>query len=232
MKDFVKMMLAVICAFIVMQVVGFIMMFIMIGAMALGGSKTILPREGVLDIDMAQFTLGEQTLDEQFSSSVSLFGLSASVPTVGLWDAVQAIEAAAADPGIKYILLRADEASGGVSSLEELRAALAEFRRSGKAVVAYTENPGNGSYYLASVADKIYMTSYHGGTAQMVGLSSRMIFLKDLLDKLGVNYQLIRHGKYKSAGEMYIKNAPSDENREQYQVMVNSLWETVSTISS
>ena len=232
MKDFVKMMLAVICAFIVMQVVGFIMMFIMIGAMALGGSKTILPREGVLDIDMEQFTLGEQTLDEQFSSSVSMFGLSAGVPTVGLWDAVQAIEAAAADPGIKYILLRADEASGGVSSLEELRAALAEFRRSGKAVVAYTENPGNGSYYLASVADKIYMTSYHGGTAQMVGLSSRMIFLKDLLDKLGVNYQLIRHGKYKSAGEMYIKNAPSAENREQYQVMVNSLWETVSAYTA
>ena len=232
MKDFVKMMLAVICAFIVMQVVGFIMMFIMIGAMALGGSKTILPREGVLDIDMEQFTLGEQTLDEQFSSSVSLFGLSAGVPTVGLWDAVQAIEAAAADPGIKYILLRADAASGGVSSLEELRAALAEFRRSGKAVVAYTENPSNGSYYLASVADKIYMTSYHGGTAQMVGLSSRMIFLKDLLDKLGVNYQLIRHGKYKSAGEMYIKNAPSAENREQYQVMVNSLWETVSAYTA
>ena len=232
MKDFVKMMLAVICAFIVMQVVGFIMMFIMIGAMALGGSKTILPREGVLDIDMEQFTLGEQTLDEQFSSSVSLFGLSAGVPTIGLWDAVQAIEAAAADPGIKYILLRADAASGGVSSLEELRAALAEFRRSGKAVVAYTENPGNGSYYLASVADKIYMTSYHGGTAQMVGLSSRMIFLKDLLDKLGVNYQLIRHGKYKSAGEMYIKNAPSAENREQYQVMVNSLWETVSAYTA
>ena len=232
MKDFVKMMLAVICAFIVMQVVGFIMMFIMIGAMALGSSKTILPREGVLDIDMEQFTLGEQTLDEQFSSSVSLFGLSAGVPTVGLWDAVQAIEAAAADPGIKYILLRADAASGGVSSLEELRAALAEFRRSGKAVVAYTENPGNGSYYLASVADKIYMTSYHGGTAQMVGLSSRMIFLKDLLDKLGVNYQLIRHGKYKSAGEMYIKNAPSAENREQYQVMVNSLWETVSAYTA
>ena len=66
----------------------------------------------------------------------------------------------------------------------------------------------------------------------MVGLSSRMIFLKDLLDKLGVNYQLIRHGKYKSAGEMYIKNAPSAENREQYQVMVNSLWETVSAYTA
>ncbi len=224
------MMLAVICAFIVMQMVGFFMLFIMVGAMSLGGSKTVLPREGVLDIDVAQFTLAEQTQEESFSPSVSLLGgLSTPTPSIGLWDAIQALEAAAADPSIKYVLLRPDMASGGVSSLEELRTALAEFRKSGKAVVAYTENPGNGSYYLASVADKIYMTSYHGGTAQMVGLSSQMTFLKDLLDKVGVNVQLIRHGKYKSAGEMYIKNAPSAENREQYQVMVNSLWKTVSS---
>ena len=232
MKDFVKMMLAVICAFIVMQLVGFFLLFAMVSAMSLGSSKTVLPREGVLDIDMEQFTLGEQTLDESFSPSLSMLGMSAGGPTVGLWDAVQAIEAAAADPGIKYILLRADAASGGTSSIEELRAALAEFRKSGKAVVAYTENPSCGSYYLASVADKVYMTSYHGGSPQMTGVASRMIFLKDLLDKVGVNYQLIRHGKYKSAGEMYIKNAPSAENREQYQVMVNSLWKTISTATA
>ena len=230
MKEFVKMMLAVICAFIVMQLVGFLLFMVMIGSVAaLGSSKTVLPREGVLDINMSQFQLGEQTVDESLSPSVSLLGLSAGGPTVGLWDAVQAIEAAAADPGIKYVLLRADAASGGVSTMEELRAALAEFRKSGKAVVAYTENPSTGSYYLASVADKVYMTSYHGGNAQMIGLSSRMLFLKDLLDKVGVNYQLIRHGKYKSAGEMYIKNAPSAENREQYQVMVNSIWKSLSS---
>ncbi len=230
MKEFVKMMLAVICAFIVMQIVGFFLFFVMIGSVAaLGSGKTVLPREGVLDIDLAQFQLGEQTVDDSFSPSVSLFGLTAGGPTVGLWDAVQAIEAAAADPGIKYILLRPDYASGSISSLEELRAALAEFRKSGKAVVSYTENPGNGSYYLASVSDKIYMTSYHGGSPQMVGISSRMLFLKDILDKAGVNYQLIRHGKYKSAGEMYIKNAPSAENREQYQVMVDGLWKSISS---
>ena len=232
MKDFVKMMLAVICAFIVMQLVGFFLLFAMVGAMSLGSSKTVLPREGVLDIDMEQFTLGEQTQDDSFSPGISMLGMSAGGTTVGVWDAVQAIEAAAADPGIKYILLRADAASGGTSSLEELRAALAEFRKSGKAVVAYTEMPSCGSYYLASVADKIYMTSYHGGSPQMTGIASRMIFLKDLLDKVGVNYQLIRHGKYKSAGEMYIRNAPSAENREQYQVMVNSLWKTISAATA
>ena len=232
MKDFVKMMLAVICAFIVMQLIGFFLLFAMVGAMSLGGSKTVLPREGVLDIDMEQFTLGEQTQDDSFSPGISMLGMSAGGATVGLWDAVQAIEAAAADPGIKYILLRADAASGGTSSIEELRAALAEFRKSGKAVVAYTESPSAGSYYLASVADKVYMTSYHGGSPQMTGIASQMTFLKDLLDKVGVNYQLIRHGKYKSAGEMYIKNAPSAENREQYQVMVNSLWKTISTATA
>ena len=232
MKEFVKMMLAVICAFIVMQIIGFFLLFIMIGTVSLGSSKTVLPREGVLDIDMSQFTLGEQTQDDSFSPTLSLAGMSAGGATLGLWDAIQAIEAAAADPGIRYILLRADAASGGVSSLEELRAALAEFRKSGKAVVAYTENPTSGSYYLASVADKVYMTSYHGGSPQMTGIASRMIFLKDILDKVGVNFQLIRHGKYKSAGEMYIKNAPSDENREQYQVMVNSLWKTVSAATA
>ena len=230
MKEFVKMMLAVICAFIVMQIVGFLLFFVMIGSVAaLGSGKTVLPREGVLDINMSQFQLGEQTVDDSFSSSVSLLGLSAGGPTVGLWDAVQAIEAAAADPGIKYILLRPDGASASVSALEELRAALAEFRQSGKAVVSYTENPSNGSYYLASVSDKIYMTSYHGGNPTLVGVSSQMLFLKDLLDKVGVNVQLIRHGKYKSAGEMFVRNAPSDENREQYQVMVNSLWKSIAT---
>ena len=232
MKEFVKMMLAVICAFIVMQLIGFLLLFLMIGAVSIGSSKTVLPREGVLDIDLEQFTLGEQTRDDTFSPSISLMGMSAGGATIGIWDAIQAIEAAAADPGIKYILLRADAASGGVSSLEELRAALAEFRKSGKAVVAYTENPTSGSYYLASVADKVYMTSYHGGSPQMTGMASQMIFLKDILDKVGVNYQLIRHGKYKSAGEMYIKNAPSDENREQYQVMVNSLWKTISNTTA
>lgn len=234
MKDFVKMMLAVICAFIVMQIVGFILFFVMVGSLAaLGSGKAVLPREGVLDIDMEQFVLGEQTQEESFSPTISLMGITATGgPTIGLWDAIQAIEAAAADPSIKYILLRPDMTSGGISSLEELRTALSEFRKSGKAVVAYTENPGSGSYYLASVADKIYMTSYHGGNPQMLGLSGRMIFLKDILEKAGVNVQLIRHGKYKSAGEMYIKNAPSAENLEQNQAMVNSLWKTVSSVSA
>ena len=223
MKDFVKMVLAVLCGFFIIWILGFFFMMTMVGSIALsGGGKTVLPRSGVLSMDLSTFTLGEQTVDTP-KGFASLAG-GKVIPTIGLWDAVQAVKAAAADPAVKYIYLKPDGFSGGVAQLQEFRKALSDFRESGKAVVAYTENPGNASYYLASASDKIYMTSHHGGTSQLIGLSGRMMFLKDLLDKLGVNYQLIRHGKYKSAGEMYIKNAPSEENLEQNQVMISSIW--------
>lgn len=227
MKDFVKMVLAVLCGFFIIWILGFIFIMIMAGSAALaGGVKTVLPRNGVLSMDLSTFTIEEQTKDTP-KGIASLTGGKMS-PTIGLWDAVQAVKVAAADPSVRYIYLKPDGYSGGVAQLQELREALSEFRQSGKAVVSYIENPGNASYYLASASDKIYMTSHHGGTSQLIGLSGRMIFLKDLLDKLGVNYQLIRHGKYKSAGEMYIKNAPSEENLEQNRVMIASLWSALS----
>ena len=105
--------------------------------------------------------------------------------------------------------MKPDGVSGGTAQIEEFRKALVNFRESGKAIVSYIESPGNASYYLASVSDKIYMTPHDGAMNMFTGLSSRMIFLKDLLDKVGVNVQLIRHGKYKSAGEMYIRNSSS-----------------------
>ena len=155
-----------------------------------------------------------------------LFRSDETTPT-GLWDAVRSIEAAASDPSVQYIFLRPEGLQGGLAQIEELRQAISDFRKSGKAVVAYIENPSTGAYYLASAADKIYMGKYSGGTSMMTGVGTQLIFLKDLLDKFGVNVQLIRHGKYKSAGEMYIKNKPSDENLEQNQVMINSIWNNI-----
>ena len=224
MKEFVKTMLAVICAFIVLRILRLLFFIVFLGA-AVGGSSPKLPRSGVLDLDMSAFTLAEQT-QEASPDAMSLLSGGEMVPVVGLRNAVKALDAAALDPGVKYVLLRADGVSAGVASLEEFRLALSRFRESGKAVVAYTESPGNGSYYLSSAADKIIMGSQHGGTPQLLGLSSQLLFLKDILDKVGVHVQLIRHGKYKSAGEMYIRSSASPENREQYQVMVNSLWKT------
>ena len=223
MKDFLKMTLAVLAGLFIAGILGFMLFFGFIGTLAsLGSSTPAMPRSGVLFMDMSRISIAEQT--QETDPMAMIQGQDISI--IGLWDAVKAIEKAASDPAVQCIYLKADGLSaGGIAPVEELRQALGAFRLSGKPVVAYTENPGTGSYYLASVADKIYMGSYKGGSNMMVGVGTQMIFIKDLLDKLGVNVQLIRHGKFKSAGEMYIKSRPSEENLLQTREMVNSMWD-------
>lgn len=222
MKDFIKMTLATLAGLFIFGIVSLFMMFGMIGAMAaLGTSQPVMPREGVLKIDMSTIMLAEQT---QEADPMSLLQGNVTVTPLGIYSAIKAINAAAADPAIKFIYMKPDKAAGGIAHFEEFRTALKNFRSSGKAIVSYTENPGNGSYYLASISDKIYMTPHDGGLNMFSGLSSQLIFLKDALDKLGINMQLIRHGKYKSAGEMYIRNSASKENMEQNRAMIGSVW--------
>ena len=233
--EFFKWVLAVICGLFVWGLVKAIFFIMMIGSLASSaasssGSSALIPKEGVLLMDMSTLIITEQTTEGMPTmslNSLSALGSGTMIAPVGVYDAVRAIHMAAADPGVKLILLKTDNIASELSNVSEVREALADFRKSGKAVVAYGEAYSSGSYYLASIADKIYTTSHHGGNNFMLGLGGRMIFLKDLLDKLGVNYQLIRHGKYKSAGEMYIRNTPSPENMEQNQVMIDSMWESI-----
>ena len=225
MKEFVKMTLAVMAGLFIFGFVAFFLSFAMIGAVAaLGESQPVMPREAVLKIDMNNFTLSEQSIEAN-PMDVLMAGGTA-VESLGIYNAINAINAAAADPAVKFIYMKPDGLSGGTAQIEEFRKALVNFRKSGKAIVSYIENPGNGSYYLASVSDKIFMTPHDGAMNTFTGLSSQMIFLKDLLDRLGVNVQLIRHGKYKSAGEMFVRNSSSKENLEQNTEMVESLWGT------
>lgn len=223
MKDFVKMLLAVVAGMLIFSVIWVIMMFSFIGSVAaLSSSDTpVIAKEGVLNMDLSNIVLSEQEQPFNFNG---MFSKGTQPTSIGMWNAVQAVKMAAADPGIRFIYLRPDGISGGIAKIEEFRKALADFRLSGKAIVAFTENPSNASYYLASVADKVYVTGSKGGMNTLIGLSSQMYFLKDILDRLGVNMQLIRHGKYKSAGEMYIKNQISPENYEQNKVMISSIW--------
>lgn len=225
MKDFVKMTLAVMAGLLIFGFVAFFLSFAMIGALAAVGEKQpVMPREAVLKIDMSTFALSEQTVEANPMDMLMAGGTS--ITPLGIYDAVRAINAAATDPAVKFIYMKPDGASGGTAQFEEFRKALADFRKSGKAVVSYIESPGNASYYLASVSDKIFMTPHDGAMSMFNGLSSQLIFLKDLLDRLGVNVQLIRHGKYKSAGEMFIRSSSSKENLEQNTEMVESLWGT------
>ena len=222
MKDFVKMTLATLLGLMIFGFVSMFMSIVMIGAIAaLGETEPVMPREGILQINMSDMTLSEQGQDAD--PLASLTGGNA-ITSVGIYSAIQAINAAATDPAVKFIYMKPDGASAGIAQLEEFRTALENFRSSGKAIVSYIESPSNAGYYLASVSDKIYMTSYEGGMNMFSGLSSQMIFLKDILDRIGVNVQLIRHGKYKSAGEMYIRNSASPENLEQNTEMIESSW--------
>lgn len=209
---------------------GFVAMFLFVGAIgaiaAVGETTPVMPSEAVLKIDFTSMALAEQTSE---ADPIAMLQGAGDVTPVGIYSAINAINAAAQDPAIRYIYMTPDGASGGLAQIEEFRTALQNFRDSGKAIVSYIENPSNAGYYLASVSDKIYMTKYEGGMNMFSGLSSQLIFLKDALDRLGVNVQLIRHGKYKSAGEMYIRNSSSKENMEQNEAMINSMWESWST---
>ncbi len=221
MKDFVKMTLAAVLGCLIVGVAMTFIAFGIIGSLAaLGNTQPVMPREGVLTVDMSRITLTEQTMPSDIRGVLE----GETRTSVGIWTAVSAIREAALDPSVRFIYLKPDGTAGEMGCIEEFRTALERFRASGKAVISFIETPSNASYYLASVSDKIFMSDYDGGMNLMTGFSSQMVFLKDILDKFGVNVQLIRHGKYKSAGETFIRNSISPENREQNQVMVNSLW--------
>lgn len=225
MKDFVKMTLAVMAGLFIFGIVAFFFSFAMVGALASVSEKQpVMPREAILKIDMSTFALSEQSTEANPMDMLMAGG--ETITPLGIYDAINAINAAASDPAVKFIYMKPDGVSGGTAQIEEFRKALKNFRKSGKAIVSYIESPGNASYYLASVSDKVFMTPHDGAMNTFTGLSSQLIFIKDLLDKIGVNVQLIRHGKYKSAGEMFIRNSSSKENLEQNTEMVESLWGT------
>ena len=230
MKDFIKMTLAVVCGIFIVSVISTFLCLAFFGAAIAAGTshKTPLPKEGVLCIDMSKITLAEQSQEQ--NPFMMIRDEADQSDVIGLWSAVQAINAAAEDPSVKYIYLRPENMkSQSFAQVEELRTALSRFRSSGKPVVAGMEFPDVISYYLGSVSDKVYLSDYSGATYMMNGISSQLIFYKDLLDAFDVNIQLVRHGKYKSYGEMFTKNAPSEENLDQTQVMVSSLWNSMAT---
>lgn len=227
MKNFLKMTLATLTGLLLFS---FVSLFITIGVIsaiaAMGDTKPVMPAKAVLTIDMSTMTLSEQTKE---SDPLSMLQGQETMTPLGIYSAINAVNAAAVDPAVKFIYMKPDGSLSGVAHLEEFREALVNFRSSGKAIVSYIENPTNGSYYLASVSDKIYMTPYDGGINMFTGLSSQLIFLKDILDRLGINIQLIRHGKYKSAGEMFIRSSSSKDNMEQNEAMIDSMWESWAT---
>lgn len=178
----------------------------------------------ILKIDFKS-EICEQENNSFSFSSMSFASLMNGGGSMSLLRMIRTIDYAATDPSVSMIYMTPDNLSAGMAQMEEIRAALKRFRESGKTIVSYCDNFSNLNYYMASVADKVVLNP--ASENYMLGLATQQMFLKDALDMLGVEVQLIRHGKYKSAGEMFTRSDFSPENYEQNRVMVNSLWDGI-----
>ena len=143
----------------------------------------------------------------------------------GVTDILNAIEAAKNDDKIKGISILNNQSQLGLAQSKSVRDKLEEFKKSGKFVYAYANYFTQGEYYLNSVANQIYLNPV--GEVDFKGLSSEILYMKELQEKSGVKFEVIRHGKYKSAVEPFLAQEMSPENREQMTVLLNSVWGTI-----
>ena len=223
MKDFFKYMFASMLGFIVVGAIIFFISFsLIVGLMSFAGQKEVTVRENsVIRIDF------EDPIPERTPKNDILSGLATGSlkPVLGLNDILRNIEDAKADDRIKGIILNFNIVLSGISTMEEIRDALVDFKTSGKFVLCYGEYMSQGAYYLGSVADEMYL--HPQGFIDFKGLNAQLMFFKGMLDKLDIDMQIVRHGKFKSAVEPLIQKEMSDENREQYDTFINAIWDTM-----
>ncbi len=145
--------------------------------------------------------------------------------SLGLNDILNNIDKASEDINIKGIYIEVSNISAGISTIQEIRNAIVKFKESGKWVTCFSDVYSQGAYYLSSVSDEVYM--HPEGLMDLKGLSLESIFLKGTFEKLKIETQVIRAGKFKGAAEPFLKDHYSSENREQLSVYVNSLWDVI-----
>jgi protease-4 len=202
----------------------FFFLIILIGIAAAGGgnSKDVVQVEdnSVIELDI------EKVVNDYSGKFIYKdFSMLDSEPLDGLNDVMRAIEGAKKDDRIKGISITNSNSMLGIAQNKALRDKLADFKKSGKFVVSYSDGYSQSDYYLNSVADTIYLNPV--GELDFKGLSSEVMFFKDLQDKTGIHMEVIRHGKYKSAVEPFLSNEMSPANREQITALLNSVWSSV-----
>lgn len=195
--------------------------FLIVGLGVAFGSNSA---EEVKEASVLELNLSEISFDYAGKYEDPLVSLVSDEETIGLNDALNAIETAKKDDKIKGISIYNNFSSLGLAQYKTLRNALDNFKKSGKFIYAYADFYTQNEYYLNSVADKIFLNP--AGEMEFKGLAAELLFYKDLQEKAGVKLEVIRHGKYKSAVEPFLENQMSDANREQITALLNSVWET------
>ena len=213
--------LAVIVGLFVFSIVAFLLFFGLIGIAASSSEKEVsLAENTILHLDLNGRTLVERTSEEDlaFGSFLNPFG---GENTAGLVNLKKAIAEAKTNENIKGIYLNAGLFGAGQAGLLELREALQDFKESDKFIVAYDEAYSEGGYFLASIADEIYLNPLGG--IDFNGFSSEGIFLKGFFEKAGIKPEVFRVGEFKSAVEPFILDKMSPENRLQTQYFLDDI---------
>jgi len=185
-------------------------------------NEVIVKENSILEINLSELSVVERTSENPFDN-LSFSG--DMTKTIALKQILDNIEKAKTDKNIKVIYLNTSFVNAGISQIEEIRNKLLEFKLSGKPIIAYAEVYSQAAYYLASVANKIYL--HPEGIVELKGLSASVMFYKGLLEKLDIEVQIIRHGKFKGAVEPFILDEMSQENREQIQFFLNSVADNI-----
>lgn len=221
MKDFFKYTAAtVVGIFIFMLITGVLGIMCVVGMVASENSAKDVSDNTVLTLNLTGML--EERSEDDFMAQLK----GNTTGTIGLEDAIDAIKKAKANDKIKGIYIEAGMLSAdSYASLQALRNTLLDFKKSGKWIVAYGDIYTQGTYYVASVADKIFLNP--SGQIDWHGLAAQPMFYKDLLAKFGVKMQLAKVGTYKSMPEMYTADQMSEPNREQVTVYINGLWQNV-----
>ncbi|QQS94548.1 signal peptide peptidase SppA [Sphingobacterium spiritivorum] len=224
MKSFLKYVLATITGIVIATVILFIVIAGIIGSLISSASTDAAPV--VADNSVLYITLNHEIKERSETNpleGVDIPGFG-TTKTLGLDDILERIQSAKSDSKIKGIYLNISGVNTGFATLQEIRDALIDFKASKKFIVSYSEGYTQKAYYLASVADKIYLNPE--GSLDFRGLSTSIMFMKDALDKLGVDMQVVKVGTYKSAVEPFMLNGMSQPNRLQVESYLGSLYAT------
>jgi len=227
MREFFKYLFASMLGFFLSIVIVFIICFVVVVGLisSIDSDKTVVvSNNSVLFLNLDQ-AITERTPKNPFGNLPIVGGEEKEA--IGLNDFLKALQKAKTDDNIKCIYLNVSSPNAGFATLREVRNALIDFKKSHKKIIAYSEVYTQGAYYLASVADKVYLNPE--GALEFKGFSSELTFFKGTLEKVGVEMQVIRVGNYKSAVEPFILDKMSDYNRKQVTAYVGGLYNTFLT---
>ncbi|HBX51879.1 MAG: signal peptide peptidase SppA [Bacteroidetes bacterium RIFOXYA12_FULL_35_11] len=222
MMKFLKYMLATITGIFISTIILVLIFFGIISAIV---SSTKDKQVFVKENTVLHIKLDKEITDRASNNPFEGMSLLSMKPEtkLGLTDILENLEKAKSDPNIKGIYLDVSAVEAGPATIEEIRNALLDFKTSKKFIISYADYYTQGAYYLASVADKIYLNPQ--GLIEFKGLNAELMFYKGAIEKLGIEPQVIRHGKFKSAIEPFILDKMSPENREQTMTYMKSIWD-------